>query len=69
MFYDWLSAQSARTDDVGRFAIFATGDRTFPRRSHRLYILLRYCGGNTELRRLVKLAHAEWRHVRDGRLA
>lgn len=69
MFYAWLSAQRARPDDIGRFATFVSADKTFPRRSHRLYLLLKYCGGNAELRRLVKLSHAEWRRVRDERAA
>lgn len=64
MFYAWLHVQRTRLDDVGRFAMFVAGDKTYPRRSHRLYLLLKYCGGNAELRRLTKLAHAEWRRTR-----
>jgi uncharacterized protein YozE (UPF0346 family) len=65
MFYDWLSSQHTRSDDVGKFALFVSTDKTFPRQSHRLYLLLKYCGGNAGLRRLVKRAHREWR--RDER--
>lgn len=64
MFYTWLSSQRERHDDVGRFAFFVSADKTFPRQSHRLYILLKYCGSNPELRRLTKLAHAEWRRLK-----
>jgi uncharacterized protein YozE (UPF0346 family) len=67
VFFPWLLAQRGRTDDVGRLALLVSGDRTYPRRSHRLYRLLNYCGTNPELRRLTKKAHAEWRVVRDGK--
>ncbi len=69
MFYQWLLTQREREDDIGRFAILASADRKFPKRSHRLFMLLRYCGANEELRRAVKKAHSEWRQVRDVKAA
>lgn len=66
MFYGWLQEQATRADDVGRLATFTAGDRAFPRGSHRLHVLLKYCGTNRELRRLMKRAHREWRAARDA---
>ena len=63
-FYVWLLAQRGRLDDVGRFAFLASTDHTFPKRSHRLYKLLRWAGLNPELRTVVCTAHREWRVAR-----
>lgn len=63
MFSRWLAQQRERDDDVGRFAHFALADKNFPITS-RLHHLLRWCGEHPELRRLTKLAHAEWRKAR-----
>lgn len=64
MFSDWLRAQAARPDDVGRFAALVIADRRYPMAASRLHAVLRYCGAHQELRRLAKRAHAEWRAVR-----
>lgn len=66
MFFAWLLAQRARPDIVGHFAVVAYTDPKFPRQSHRLYKLLRYCTDDT-MRRACKIAHREWRSsVRKG---
>ncbi len=62
-FYVWLLAQCERYDDVGRFAVIAKSDRSFPR-SHRLCILLRYYSHVPLMRIQMKKVHAEWRHQR-----
>lgn len=63
MFPQWLRDQASRPDDVGRYAALVTSDRQFPN-TNRLYALLRYCGEHSELRRLTKKAHGEWRQTR-----
>lgn len=63
MFYTWLLAQRERTDDVGRLALLAAQDKRFPKKSHRLFKLLRHYGDRPE-RELLKTAHREWRAVR-----
>jgi uncharacterized protein YozE (UPF0346 family) len=64
VFYQWLLAQRERRDDVGRFAVLASQDKTFPRRSHRLFRLLRYYSTQPQMRQALKQAHAEWRAAR-----
>jgi hypothetical protein len=66
LFFDWLSRQSSRNDDVGAFARYALKDKLFPRRKkHLYYVLLRY-EGLPALRTQAKRAHAEYRAARKS---
>ena len=72
MFYAWLLAQCERADAVGIVAQAASKDLQFPRKANRLHILLRYFdaapesrrAAAPELRKAMKLAHAEWRKTK-----
>jgi uncharacterized protein YozE (UPF0346 family) len=63
-FFVWLSAQTGRTDAIGRLASQAIKDKTFPRKSRHLYLFLHYYDLEPENRAAVKKAHAEWRVAR-----
>jgi uncharacterized protein YozE (UPF0346 family) len=74
-FYTWLCAQAERIDHVGIIAGIAKQDKSFPRRQRKLYIFLKHYDKNSRLsaeqrdncRRAIKIAHAEWRALRDTR--
>lgn len=66
-FYAWLCGQTARTDEVGAFARYAVKDRLFPKEARKLVLfLLRYEGMPVQ-RGAAKLAHREWRKMRQRR--
>lgn len=63
-FYEWLSRQVGRRDDVGDCARYAVSDRAFPRDAKKLGVFLLRYDGNLHQRSLIKLAHREWRQLR-----
>lgn len=64
MFHTWLLAQRERADAIGHFARAVGRDALFPRRTVRLYLLLRYYDTDVWMREALKLAHREWRRQR-----
>jgi uncharacterized protein YozE (UPF0346 family) len=60
-FFQWLITQRDRHDDLGRFAVLASADKSFPKKSRQLGVFLQYYEDSLELRRVMKWAHREWR--------
>jgi len=63
-FYEWLRKQTTRTDAVGLFARYAMKDKFFPREMCKLCVFLQRYEGLPEQRKLVIVAHREWRQMR-----
>lgn len=67
-FYEWLGLQRHRVDSIGRLAVEAHRDKTFPRNHvQKLHVFLHYYEDNSDLRQAVKSAHAEWREFQRSR--
>lgn len=66
-FYQWLSSQKHRKDDIGRLADTAVRDKTFPRKAKRLHLFLHYYDLEPQNRDSIKRAHAEWRRSTRGK--
>jgi uncharacterized protein YozE (UPF0346 family) len=69
-FYDWLIDQKHRQDDIGRLALIAQSDPSFPRRQRRLIVFLKHASSCYQhLLPIIKSAHKEYRNearVDDG---
>jgi uncharacterized protein YozE (UPF0346 family) len=64
-FCRWLETQRQRKDAVGRIAKVIAYDRTFPRHSEKLTVLLKHFDKHAEHRAMLRHAHAVWRSVRE----
>lgn len=65
-FYEWLGLQRHRNDSVGRIAVEAHRDPTFPRTAiQRLHTFLHYYRDKSELRNGIKQAHSKWRKYKQ----
>lgn len=62
-FYEWLSTQVHRDDDIGELARLSQKDPLFPRRARRLYLFLSRFEGRPQVQAHVKKSHSEWRRL------
>ena len=62
-FYEWLLQQKDRSDQVGQLAHHVARDQTFPQ-ANRINPLLRQFEQTSPIRRAIKKAHREWRHLK-----